>query len=124
MTFNFDWNLVYNILAVAALMICNTVLRLALSVKIGDFDKGELLRGLLKYLLTLIGVAFIYIAGELCPEAGIEVGGEMVTLDTALNMLALGLIATYAVKCFENLRDVFSDTGVVLAKMAAKHKEI
>ena len=122
MEFNIDMGLVYNIIAVAALMICNTVLRIALSVKIGDFDKGELLRGLLKYLLTLVAVAFFYVAGEFCPEAGIEINGDMVTIDTALNMLSLGLIGVYAVKCFENLRDIFADTGLVLAKMQAKNR--
>ena len=122
MDFNFDVGLVYNILAVAALMVCNTILRIALSVKIGDFDLGELKRGLLKYLLTLVAVALFYLAGELCPEASINISGDAVTIDTALNMVALGLIAVYTVKCFENLRDVFSDTGLVLAKMQAKNR--
>ena len=121
MEFNFDIGLVYNIIAVAALMVCNTILRVALSVKIGDFDADELKRGLVKYLLTLIAVAFFYAAGELCPQAGLEINGEMVTIDTALNMLSLGLISVYVIKCFDNLRDVFSDTGLVLAKMAAKN---
>lgn len=120
MNFDIDFGLLYNIGAIAALMICNTILRLAVSVKIEDFDKEALKRGLLKYLLTLIGVAFFYVAGQFCPEAGVEINGELVTIDTALNVLSLGLIATYAVKCFENLKDIFSDTGLVLAKIEAK----
>jgi len=122
MRFNFDIGLLYNIAAIAALMICNTVLRIALSVKIGDFDWGELKRGLLKYLLTLVAVAFFYAAGEFCPEASITINGDPVTIDTALNIMALGLIAVYTVKCFDNLKDIFSDTGLVLAKMQMKNK--
>lgn len=121
MDFVIDMKLVYNIIAIAALMVCNTILRIAVSVKIEDFDYRELLKGLLKYLLTLCGVVFFYVAGQFCPEAGLEINGELVTIDIALNILSLGLIGVYTVKCFENLRDIFSDTGLVLAKMAAKH---
>ena len=117
----FDVTLFHNILAVAALMVCNTIFRIALSVKIGDFDFDELKRGLFKYILTLAGVAFFYLAGELCPEAGVEIASEVVTIDTALNIFTLGLIGVYALKCFDNLRDIFSDTGLVLAKMAIKN---
>lgn len=119
---NIDMNLVYNIAAIAALMVCNTILRLALAVKIGDFDFGELRRGVVKYLLTLVAVAFFYVAGELCPAASITLNGETLTIDAALNMLALGLIAAYVVKCFDNLKDIFSDTDLVLAKMQAKNR--
>ena len=77
MNFNLDYGLLSNIVAVAALMIANTIFRIALSVKIGDFDFDELKRGILKYLLTLIGVALFYVAGELCPQASIEISGEI-----------------------------------------------
>lgn len=120
MEFNFDIGLLSNIGAVAVLMIANSIFRIALAVKIGDFDWAELLRGLLKYLLTLIGVALFYIAGELCPEAGIEISGEMVTIDTALNLISLALIAVYTSKCFQNVKDIFGDTDLVLVARAQK----
>lgn len=120
MDFNIDTGLVANIFAVAALMIANALFRVALSVKIGDFDFQELWRGLLKYLLTLIGVGLFYVAGEFCPEAGVEIAGEMVTIDTILNMVALGLIAVYTVKCFDNIKDIFRDTGIVMVERAHK----
>ena len=115
MNFNLDYGLLSNIAAVAALMIANTIFRVALSVKIGDFDFDELKRGILKYLLTLVGVALFYIAGELCPQASVEISGEMVTIDTALNLVSLALVTTYTVKCFQNVKDIFSDTDMVLA---------
>lgn len=120
MEFQIDYGLLANICAIAALMIANTLFRIALSVKIGDFDPQELLRGLVKYVITLIGVAAFYAAGEFCPEAGVEIAGEMVTIDTILNMVALGLIAVYTVKCFDNIKDIFRDTGVVLMERAQK----
>lgn len=115
MNFNLDYGLLSNIVAVAALMIANTIFRVALSVKIGDFDFDELKRGILKYLLTLIGVALFYVAGELCPQASVEISGEMVTIDTALNLVSLALVTTYTVKCFQNVKDIFGDTDMVLA---------
>ena len=120
MEFQIDYGLVANICAVAALMLANTLFRIALSVKIGDFDPHELGRGLVKYLITLLGVAAFYTAGEFCPEAGVEIAGEMVTIDTILNMVALSLIAVYTVKCFDNIKDIFRDTGVVLIERAQK----
>ena len=120
MDFNIDTGLVANIFAVAALMLANTLFRVALSVKIGDFDVQELLRGLLKYVLTLVGVGLFYAAGEFCPEAGVEIAGEMVTIDTLLNMVALSLIAVYTVKCFDNIKDIFRDTGIVMVERAQK----
>ena len=44
MNFNLDYGLLSNIVAVAALMIANTIFRVALSVKIGDFYFDELKR--------------------------------------------------------------------------------
>ena len=120
MEFNIDYGLLANICAIAALMLANTLFRIALSVKIGDFDFSELWRGLLKYVLTLVGVGLFYCAGEFCPEAGIEISGEMVTIDTILNMVALSLIAVYTVKCFDNIKDIFRDTGIVMAERAQK----
>lgn len=120
MDFQIDMGLVANILAVAALMLANTLFRLALAVKIGDFDGSELTRGLFKYLLTLIGVALFYTAGQFCPEAGVEIGGELITIDTFLNMVALGLVAVYTVKCFDNIKDIFRDTGLVMMERAEK----
>lgn len=120
MDFNIDTGLLYNIFAVAALMLANTLFRIALSVKIGDFDFQELWRGLLKYVLTLIGVGLFYCAGEFAPEAGVTIAGEIVSIDTVLNMVALGLIAVYSVKCFDNIKDIFRDTGLVMAERAQK----
>lgn len=120
MEFQIDYGLLSNICAVASLMLANTLFRLALAVKIGDFDVQELLRGLFKYVLTLIGVGLFYTAGQFCPEAGVEIAGEMVTIDTILNMVALSLIAVYTVKCFDNIKDIFRDTGVVLLERAQK----
>ena len=124
MEFNFDFGLLFNILAVAALMIANTVLRLAIAIKIEDFNLDELKRGLIKYGITLVGVAFFYVAGELCPNAGVEINGDLVTIDMALNLLSAGLITVYAAKCFENLRDIFADTELVMMKMAVKAERI
>ena len=120
MEFNIDTGLIANILAIACLMIANTLFRLALSVKIGDFDFQELWRGLIKYLFTLAGVTLFYCAGELCPEAGVEIAGETLSIDTVLNMIALALIAVYTVKCFDNIKDIFRDTGMVIAERAQK----
>lgn len=120
MEFNIDYGLLTNIFAIAALMLANTLFRLALSVKIGDFDFHELWRGLLKYALTLVGVGLFYCAGEFAPEAGVEIAGEMVSIDTILNMAALSLIAVYTVKCFDNIKDIFRDVGVVIAERAQK----
>lgn len=120
MEFQIDYGLLANICAIAALMLANTLFRLALAVKIGDFDLQELLRGLVKYVLTLIGVGLFYAAGQFCPEAGVEIAGEMVTIDTILNMVALSLIAVYTVKCFDNIKDIFRDTGIVLVERAQK----
>lgn len=120
MEFQIDMGLVANILAVAALMLANTLFRLALSVKIGDFDGHELVRGLLKYFLTLIGVALFYTAGQFAPDAGVEIAGELITIDTFLNMVALGLIGVYTVKCFDNIKDIFRDTGLVMVERAQK----
>ena len=117
-----DMKLVYNIAAIASLMVCNTILRIALSIRIGDFDWDELKKGAIKYILTLIAVAFFYLAGELCPEFQIEMNGELVTIHTALNLVSLGLIGAYAAKCFANLRDIFSDINVVQARMSLRGK--
>ena len=116
-----DETLMYNIAAIAALMASNTILRIALSVKIGDFDFDELKRGLIKYLLTLIAVFFFYIAGQFCPDFKFEINGELVTITTALNIMSLGIIGAYVAKCVANLRDIFSDVNLVLAKMSLKN---
>ena len=97
--------LLYYIRAITLLMGGNIALRLAISEKHNDFDKGLLKKGIIKYLFTALGIALMYCAGMLVPELTvIEIGGKAMTIFDELNFMALAFIFVYAFKCFQNIK--------------------
>ena len=106
---NLDFTLFYYIGAIALVMIANTLFGVAKAQKYNDFNWNTLKKGLIKYLLILLGVMFIFIAGVLLPnfEVTLPVVDETVTIIQMLSVVAIAILIKYVISCYQNLVELF-----------------
>lgn len=121
LTFTFtDTYLIKDLVIILGLMIANTIFRVGLSIKIQDFNFKQLIRGMFKGLFILLGVVIFYWSGTVASinehTLLIQYGETQLTIPMALDTLAVALMGVYVKKCFDNLKDIFRATGVVLAE--------
>lgn len=96
------------VLVVASLMGANTLFKIATCSQSGAFEWRILVKGLIKYLLVLLGVTSMIVAGSLLPDMAIvAVGDTSITILQALSAGMTALIVIYAGKCIENLKEMF-----------------
>lgn len=96
------------IVVVACLMGANTLFKVASCSQSGAFEWRILLKGVVKYILVLLGVAAMIAAGALLPDMAIvAVGDTSITILQALSAGMTALIVIYAGKCIENLKEMF-----------------
>lgn len=104
-----DFTLFYYIGAIALVMIANTLFGIAKAQKYDEFDWKILKKGIVKYLLILLGVAFVFGAGTLLPEfkVTLPVIEEAVTIVQMLSIVAIAILIKYVISCYENLVELF-----------------
>ena len=105
---NLDLSLFYYIGAIALVMIANTCLGIVKANKYNEFDWKILKKGLIKYLLILLAVTFVFGAGVLLPELEftLPVNEESVTIVQMLSVLALATLIKYLKSCYENFVEI------------------
>lgn len=106
---NLDFTLFYYIGAIALVMVANTLFGIAKAQKCDSFCWGTLKKGLIKYLLILLGVAFVFIAGVLLPnfEVTLPVVEETVSIVEMLSVVAIAILIKYVISCYQNLVELF-----------------
>ena len=107
---NLDFTLFYYIGAIALVMIANTLFGIAKAQKCDSFCWETLKKGVIKYLLILLGVAFIFVAGVLLPnfEVTLPVIEDSVTITQMLSVVAVAILIKYVISCYNNLIEIFS----------------
>ena len=122
---NLDFTLFYYIGAIALVMIANTLFGVAKAQKYNDFNWNTLKKGLIKYLLILLGVTFIFIAGVLLPnfEVTLPVVEETVTIIQMLSVVAIAILIKYVISCYQNLVELFSVEEEVEKSIADTQKD-
>lgn len=105
---NLDLSLFYYIGAIALVMIANTCLGVVKANKYNEFSWKVFREGLIKYLLILVSVTFIFGAGVLLPELEftLPVNEESVTIVQMLSILALATLLKYLKSCYENFVEI------------------
>lgn len=105
---NLDLSLFYYIGAIALVMIANTCLGVVKANKYNEFSWKVFREGLIKYLLILVSVTFIFGAGVLLPELEftLPVNEESVTIVQMLSVLALATLLKYIKSCYENFVEI------------------
>lgn len=105
---NLDLSLFYYIGAIALVMIANTCLGVVKANKYKEFSWKVFREGLIKYLLILVSVTFIFGAGVLLPELEftLPVNEESVTIVQMLSILALATLLKYLKSCYENFVEI------------------
>lgn len=105
---NLDLSLFYYIGAIALVMIANTCLGVVKANKYNEFDWKVLKKGLIKYLLILLAVTFIFGAGVLLPEfeLTLPINEESVTIVQMLSVLAIATLLKYLKSCYENFVEI------------------
>ena len=105
---NLDLSLFYYIGAIALVMIANTCLGIVKANKYNEFDWKIFKKGLIKYLLILLAVTFVFGAGVLLPELEftLPVNEESVTIVQMLSVLALATLIKYLKSCYENFVEI------------------
>lgn len=105
---NLDLSLFYYIGAIALVMIANTCLGVVKANKYNEFSWKVFREGLIKYLLILVSVTFIFGAGVLLPELEftLPVNEESVTIVQMLSVLALATLLKYLKSCYENFVEI------------------
>lgn len=107
---NLDLTLFYYIGAIALVMVANALFGIAKANKYGDFDWAVLKQGLIKYLLILLGVNFVFVAGSMLPEfkVTLPVIEDTVTILQMLSVVAIAILIKYVISCYQNLVELFS----------------
>lgn len=105
---NLDLSLFYYICAIALVMVANTCLGVVKANKYNEFSWKVFREGLIKYLLILVSVTFIFGAGVLLPELEftLPVNEESVTIVQMLSVLALATLLKYLKSCYENFVEI------------------
>ncbi len=101
--------LFYYIGAIALVMIANTLFGIAKAQKYDEFDWPTLKKGLIKYLLILLGVGMVFGAGVLLPDfkVTLPVIENDVTIMQMLSLVAVAILIKYVISCYQNLVDLF-----------------
>lgn len=122
---NLDFTLFYYVGAIALVMVANTLFGIAKAQKYDDFNWNILKKGLIKYLLILLGVAFVFIAGVLLPnfEVALPVAEETVTLMQMLSIVAIAILIKYVTSCYQNLVELFGVSEEIEKTVAETQKD-
>ena len=106
---NLDLTLLYYVGAIALVMIANTLFGIAKAQKYDEFDWNTLKKGLIKYLLILLGVAFVFVAGILLPDfrVTLPIVEYEVTIIQMLSVVAVAILIKYVISCYQNLVELF-----------------
>ena len=106
---NLDLTLLYYVGAIALVMIGNTLFGIAKAQKYDEFDWNTLKKGLIKYLLILLGVAFVFVAGILLPDfrVTLPIVENEVTIIQMLSVVAVAILIKYVISCYQNLVELF-----------------
>lgn len=104
-----DFTLLYYVAGIALVMLANTLFGIAKAQKYDEFDWETLKKGLIKYLLILLGVAMIFGAGILLPDfkVTLPVIEDEVTITQMLSVVAVAILVKYVISCYQNLVDLF-----------------
>lgn len=107
---NLDLTLLYYVGAIALVMIANTLFGIAKAQKYDEFDWNTLKKGLIKYLLILLGVAFVFVAGILLPDfrVTLPIVENEVTIIQMLSVVAVAILIKYVISCYQNLVELFA----------------
>lgn len=120
-----DFTLFYYIAAIALVMIANTCLGIVKANKYNEFDWVILKKGIIKYLLILLAVAFIFGAGVLLPEfkLTLPINEESVTIVQMLSVLAIATLLKYLKSCYENFTAIEKLKEEIEKTVAEKQKD-
>lgn len=104
-----DFTLLYYVAGIALVMLANTLFGIAKAQKYDEFDWNTLKKGLIKYLLILLGVAMVFGAGILLPDfkVTLPVIEDEVTITQMLSVVAVAILVKYVISCYQNLVDLF-----------------
>lgn len=107
---NIDWTLFIWVGVDACLMIANTIFGVAKAKSYNEFKWTTLKDGLIKYLLILLGVAFVFLAGLLVPTFAFNVTGldEGITINLLLISIAIAVGTKYVISVKDNLSSLFN----------------
>ena len=120
-----DYTLFYYVGAIALVMVANTLFGIAKAQKYDQFDWNTLKKGLIKYLLILIGVACVFGAGMLVPDftVTLPVLEDIVSIIQMLSVVAIAILIKYVVSCYQNLVDIFGVNNEVEKTVVETQKE-
>ena len=122
---NLDLTLFYYIGAIALVMIANTLFGAAKAQKCDEFCWETLKKGMIKYLLILLAVTFIFGAGVLLPEfeLTLPINEESVTIVQMLSVLAIATLLKYLKSCYENFTAIEKLKEEIEKTVAEKQKD-
>ena len=105
---NLDFTVFIYVAAIALLMLANTCLGVTKANKLNQFSWKTFLDGLVKYLLILLAVIFIFGAGVLLPDFKVllPINEESITIIQMLSLLATAVIIKYVKSCLDNFTEV------------------
>lgn len=105
---NLDFTVFLYVGAIALLMLANTCLGVTKANKLNQFSWNTFFNGLVKYLLILLAVIFIFGAGVLLPDFKVllPINEESITIIQMLSLLATAVIIKYVKSCLDNFTEV------------------
>lgn len=105
---NLDFTVFIYVAAIALLMLANTCLGVTKANKLKQFSWKTFFDGLVKYLLILLAVIFIFGAGVLLPDFKVmlPINEESITIIQMLSLLATAVIIKYVKSCLDNFTEV------------------
>ena len=105
---NLDFTVFIYVGAIALLMLAKTCLGVTKANKLNQFSWNTLFNGLVKYLLILLAVIFIFGAGVLLPDFKVmlPINEESITIIQMLSLLATAVIIKYVKSCLDNFTEV------------------
>ena len=120
-----DFTLFYYIGAIALVMTANTLFGIVKANKYNEFDWVILKKGIIKYLLILLAVTFIFGAGVLLPEfeLTLPINEESVTIVQMLSVLAIATLLKYLKSCYENFAEIEKLKEEIEKTVAEKQKD-
>ena len=120
-----DFTLFYYIAAIALVMTANTCLGIVKANKYNEFDWKILKKGMIKYLLILLAVTFIFGAGVLLPEfeLTLPINEESVTIVQMLSILAIATLLKYLKSCYENFNELMGIQEEIKKTVAEQQKD-
>ena len=120
-----DFTLFYYIGAIALVMTANTLFGIAKAQKYYEIAWKILKKGIVKYLLILLGVTFVFGAGTLLPEfkVTLPVIEENVTIVQMLSVMAIAVLIKYIRSCYENFNELMGMQEEIEKTVAEKQKD-